>query len=241
MKVCHDLTSILCEIACANEFESDQKNSNGNEQAVQAPSMRNFILSSPEILEPVILFCTHSLRMHDTRCCGIITRVIRSFLNHFVQQPDTPTAASIREFVSTEVLKACITSVHEPYFVDMQKDLAQLIASIWILYGTTSHTPRSVILSLPGMTEQRVLATEEALIRSTSSRQQKALVLDLLEGLRGVSISEQGRISDPRSERRKAKSTMQARYMTTQMEGQEGGKVDINDGPDMTGIADLFS
>lgn len=91
------------------------------------------------------------------------------------------------------------------------------------------------------MTEQRVMATQEALMRSTSGRQQKALVLDLLEGLRGVSISEQGRISDPRSERRKAKSAMQARYVTTQMEGQEGGKVDINDGPDMTGLADLFS
>lgn len=179
--------------------------------------------------------------MHDTRCCGIITRVIRSFLNHFVQPVDTQTAASIREFMSTEVLKACITSVHEPYFVDMQKDLAQLIASIWILYGTTSRTPRSVIMSLPGMTEARVVATEETLMRSTSSRQQKALVLDLLEGLRGISISEQGRISDPRGERRKAKSVMQARYMTAEMEGQEGGKVNTNDGPDMTGIADMFS
>lgn len=179
--------------------------------------------------------------MHDTRCCGIITRVIRSFLNHFAAPVDSPTAATIREFISTEVLKACITSVHEPYFVDMQKDLAQLIASIWTLYGTSSSTPRSVILSLPGMTDARVSGTEEALMRSASSRQQKALVLDLLEGLRGVSISEQGRIADPRGERRKAKGAFQARYMATNMEGQEGGKVDTNDGPDLTGVADMFS
>jgi exportin-5 len=177
--------------------------------------------------------------MHDTRCCSIITRVIRSFLNEFVPTVDTPTAATIREFISTEVLKACITSVHEPYFVDMQKDLAQLIASIWMLYGRTSGTPRAVILSLPGMTEARVSVAEESLMRSTSSRQQKALVLDLLEDLRGVSISEQGRISDPRSERRKAKGAMQARYMTMDM--QQDGKVDVNDGPDLTGVADMFS
>ncbi|KAL1958950.1 hypothetical protein VTO42DRAFT_3503 [Malbranchea cinnamomea] len=223
------------------EDQKGTKNVNNAPEQLAQNSLRDFILSSPEILEPVILFCTHTLRMHDTRCCGIITRVIRSFLSHFVRSVDTPTAASIREFVSTEVLKACITSVHEPYFVDMQKDLAQLIASIWILYGATSRTPRSVIMSLPGMTEARVVATEESLMRSTSSRQQKALVLDLLEDLRGVSISEQGRISDPRAERRKAKSIMQARYMTTEMEGQEGGKVNINDGPDLTGIADMFS
>ncbi|KAK2803210.1 hypothetical protein FQN50_007077 [Emmonsiellopsis sp. PD_5] len=207
-------------------------------------SIRNFILSSPQILEPIILFCTHALRMHDTRCCTIITRVIRSVLEAFVptsNNPDTPTAASIREFISNDILKACITSVHEPYFVDMQKDLAQLIAHIWLLYGTLTDTPRNIMLSLPGMSEAKVVATHEAMMRSSSTRQQRALVLDLLEGLRGVSISEQGRIAGPAHARRKGRSTFQERYMTTQMEGQEGGKVDVNNGPDLTGVADMFS
>lgn len=203
-------------------------------------SIREFILSSPQILEPVILFCTHAIRMHDTRCCGIITRVIRSILKDFVPAVDTPTAATIREFISSDILKACITSVHEPYFVEMQKDLAQLVASIWLLYGPMTNTPRSVLLSLPGLTEAKVAGTEEALARATSSRQQKALILDLLDGLRGVSISEQGRISGSRDDRRKTRSAMQARYMTTEMEGQEG-KVDVNSGPDLTGVADMFS
>ncbi|KAL2219423.1 armadillo-type protein [Thermoascus aurantiacus ATCC 26904] len=203
-------------------------------------SIRHFVLSSPPILEPVILFCTHALRMRDTRCCGIITRVIRSILQDFAPPLNTPTAVTIREFICSEVLTACITSVHEPYFVDMQKDLAQLIASIWILYGPSSSTPRSVMLSLPGMTEQRVASTETALMRSTSTRQQRALVLDLLEGLRGVSIAEQGKILATREDRRKARSAMQERYMTTEMEGQQSTKVDINEGPDLGGVADLF-
>ncbi|PGH23822.1 hypothetical protein AJ80_02070 [Polytolypa hystricis UAMH7299] len=209
-------------------------------QAVPSDSIRDFILSCPQILEPVILFCTHALRMHDTRCCSIITRVIRSILKAFIPPVDTPTAATIREFISTDILKACITSVHEPYFVDMQKDLAQLIASIWILYGPSSNTTRSIMLSLPGLTEAKVAETENLLLRSTSTRQQKALILNLLEGLRGVSISEQGRISGP-EDRRKARTAMQARYMTTEMEGQEGDRVDINNGPDLTGVADMFS
>lgn len=206
-------------------------------------SMRHFVLSNPPILEPVILFCTHVLRMRDTRCCSIITRVIRSILQDFAPPLNTPTAVTIREFISSEVLRACITSVHEPYFVDMQKDLAQLIASIWILYGPSTATPRSVMLSLPGMSEARVTNTEIALTRSTSSRQQRALILDLLDGLRGVSISEQGKILGSREERRKARSAMQARYMTNEMEGQEKtgtSKVDIDDGPDLGGVADMF-
>ncbi|KAF7170009.1 hypothetical protein CNMCM6106_004870 [Aspergillus hiratsukae] len=203
-------------------------------------SIRHFVLSSPEIFEPVMLFCTHALRMRDTRCCSIITRVIRSILQDFAPPNHSPTVVTIREFISSEVLKACITSVHEPYFVDMQKDLAQLIASIWVLYGSSSPTPRSVILTLPGMNEQRVASTEAALVRSTAARQQRALVLDLLEGLRGVSIAEQGKILGSREERRKARSALQERYMSNEMEGQQISKVDINDGPDLGGVADMF-
>ncbi|KAL5337340.1 armadillo-type protein [Aspergillus crustosus] len=203
-------------------------------------SIRHFVLSSTETFEPVMLFCTHALRMRDTRCCSIITRVIRSILQDFAPPHSSQTVVTIREFISSEVLKACITSVHEPYFVDMQKDLAQLIASIWVLYGSSSPTPKALILSLPGMTEQRVASTEAALVRSTSARQQRALVLDLLEGLRGVSIAEQGKILGSREERRKARSALQERYMTNEMEGQQGQKVDINDGPDLSGIADMF-
>jgi exportin-5 len=208
--------------------------------AALSDSIRHFVLSSPDIFEPVMLFCTHALRMRDTRCCSIITRVIRSILQDFAPPNNSPTIVTIREFICSEVLMACITSVHEPYFVDMQKDLAQLIASIWALYGSTSPTPRSVILSLPGVTEDQVSITETTLARSTSLRQQRAHVLDLLEGVRGVSIAEQGKILNSREERRKARSALQQRYLSSEMEGQQGGKVDVNDGPDLGGVADLF-
>lgn len=204
-------------------------------------SIRHFVLSSPEIFEPVMLFCTHALRMRDTRSCSIITRVIRSILGDFAPPSDSQTTVTIREFISTDVLKACITSVHESYFVDMQKDLAQLIASIWVLYGVASSTPRSVLLSLPGITEQKVVQTESSLQRCVSPRQQRALILELLEPLRGVSIAEQGKILGSREERRKARTALQERYMTNEMETQqENPRLDINDGPDLSGVADLF-
>ena len=95
-------------------------------------------------------------------------------------------------------------------------------------------------MSLPGISADKVARTEASLLRSTTTRQQRALVLDLLEGLRGVSISEQGRISGTREERMKARSAMQERYMTVEMEGQQGAQVDTNDGPDLTGVADMF-
>ena len=67
------------------------------------PTMREFILSSDVVLEPLILFCTHALRMRDSRCCGIIIRVFRSIVPEF--QADR---ADIREFICREVLMASI-------------------------------------------------------------------------------------------------------------------------------------
>ncbi|KAJ5118738.1 hypothetical protein N7526_010375 [Penicillium atrosanguineum] len=207
----------------------------------QSDSIRHFVLSSPEIFEPVMLFCTHALRMRDTRCCSIITRVVRSILADFAPPNNSPTIVTIREFICADVLQACITSVHESYFVDMQKDLAQLIAAIWVLYGTASQRPRATFLSLPGITEDKVAHTETALQRCVSPRQQRALILELLEPLRGVSVAEQGKILGSREERRKARSAIQSRYMTNEMETQqESHRVDINDGPDLSGVADMF-
>ncbi|CDM31976.1 hypothetical protein DTO013E5_9644 [Penicillium roqueforti] len=239
-------------IMVASLFDPQRGDPDGTESDPSAPlptpnlsdSIRHFVLSSPQIFEPVMLFCTHALRMRDTRSGSIITRVIRSILQDFVptnDTQDTQTIATIREFICTDVLTACISSVHESYFVDMQKDLAQLIASIWCLYSFCSETPRAVFLTLPGISAAKVINTEKALHLTTSPRLQRGLVLDLLEPLRGISIAEQGKMLGSREERRKARSALQERYMTNEMETQQQNhRVDINDGPDLGGVADLF-
>ncbi len=197
------------------------------------PIIRSYIISTPEILKPVILFCTHALRMRDTRSCSFITRVLRSLIPDF--EGTNPIETDVREFISTEVLKACITSLHDPYFVDLQKDLAQLIASIVVAYSPRTETPKHVLLSLPSMSADQVDRAIRHLARAQSnSRQQRAIVLDLLEGLRGVSISEQGKIAKP--DPKKIRSAMQEKYMTVDV--QENGKKD--ESLDLGGIAAMF-
>ncbi|KAL8805576.1 MAG: hypothetical protein Q9182_001841 [Xanthomendoza sp. 2 TL-2023] len=201
---------------------------------VEHGNVRSFILATPEILKPLILFCTHAIRMRDTRSCSFITRVLGSLVPEFdtTGQIDT----EVREFLSTEVLKACITSLHDSYFVEMQKDLAQLIASIIIIYTPRTDTPKQILLSLPSMPAEKIEQAIQQLYKAhQNTRQQRALVLDLLESLRGVSISEQGRI--PKPDPKKIRSAMQERYITVDM--QDEGKVKEKS-PDLGGIADMF-
>lgn len=205
------------------------------------PSMRKFCLTSPTILEPLLLFCTHAIRMRDTRCCGVVLRVFRSIIPDFAASNDTQFSASIREFISTEVLRECISSLTESYFVDLHKDLAQLIASILICYSQVTETPRSVLLSLQGIDPAAVDKCINYVMRQgVQARQQRAIVLDLLREHKGVSISEQGRISKTASVVRKERSKMQQEFMKEQPVATEGSIVGRQNTPNLDGLVGLF-
>lgn len=197
--------------------------------------MRKFCLTSSTILEPLLLFCTHAIRVRDGRCCGVVLRVFRSIIPDFASDQDSPLSSSIREFISTDVLKACISSLNEPYFVDLHKDLAQLIASILIYYSPLTNTPKQILLSLPGIQESSVDKCIDYIMRQgVHQRQQRALVLDLLRDVKGVSISEQGRITKSASVVRKERSKMQQEFMKEQTEPRRTS-------PNLEGVAGMFN
>jgi exportin-5 len=196
-------------------------------------TMRTLVLSEASILEPLILFCTHALRMRDSRCCTLICRILRSILPTFTA--DTPPAPQVREFINTEVLKACITSLNEPYFVDVQRDLANLIANILALYSPLSSTARDVLLSLPDMGSAKVNTAIERIVETNSERTQRILVLELLEGVRGVSIHEAGKID--RRDHKAKRSAMQQQYMEVEQKSV-GGKREQS--PQLEGMAEMF-
>ena len=177
--------------------------------------------------------------MHDNRACGLITRVLRSLIPIFASSTN-PTEIDVREFLATAVLKACIESLHDPYFVDIQSDLASLIARIVIEYSGQTETPRSILLSLPGMTVEGVDSALWRLMQAKpgETRQQRAVVLKLLEGLRGVSVSELGRLPRGEKEGRKGRTAMQEAYMTIDVQPRAETK---GKSPELGGLADMFA
>jgi len=163
----------------------------------------------------------------------MIAKVLRSIVPEFAG--DGPVESDVREFISTEVLKACITSLHDPYFAELQKDFAQLIASILISYTPRTGTPRQVLLSLPGMSTDKLDQAIRHLFKAQeNTRQQRAIALDLLEGFRGVAIHEQGKL--PKPDPKKLRSAMQEKYMTVEVQANEKKEKS----PDLGGIAEMF-
>ncbi|PBP25975.1 ARM repeat-containing protein [Diplocarpon rosae] len=200
------------------------------------PSMRKFCLTSSTILEPLLMFLTHAIRMRDGRCCGVALRIFRSLVPDFTSR-DEPLSSTIREFISTDVLKACISSLNEPYFVELQRDLATVIGLILIYYSPLSSTPRQILISIPGVHELAVDKCIDYITRQgVQQRQQRALVLDLLRDIKGVSISEQGRIPKSVPSVKVHRSKMQQEFM----KAPSGPAVARPSSPSLEGVAGMF-
>lgn len=98
-----------------------------------------------------------------------------------------------------------------------------------MLYSPTTNTPRTLLLSLPGITEEKLDAVSKKLEASTSTRIQRALMLELLDGLRGVAMSEKGKVTQkPRLQDKKAQMIQQQHNYR-------------QDSPDLGGVADMFA
>jgi exportin-5 len=146
----------------------------------------------------------------------------------------------VHTFICNDVLKAAITSLHEPYFVDQQRDLAALIVQIIHLDPSSA----AVILgSLPGLSQQpdKVRAALERVVAcAPSSKTARAVVLDLLEQIRGVSIHEMGRIGGPIRKSKGATRLLQQLEMQIE-QGQQGQvKIERGDSPGLDGVAGLL-
>ena len=112
---------------------------------------------------------------------------------------------------------------------------AALIAQIILLYTPKTNTPRDILLSLPDMSEPKVDRTIGRIAKAANERQQRALVLDLLEGVRGVSIYEAGKIHHT-PKKSANKRAVQQQYMEVQqtptiVNGEEAG---------LESVAELF-
>ncbi|KAI1295050.1 armadillo-type protein [Xylaria venustula] len=235
------------------------------------PSLRNFCLMRSSIVEPMLVFCTRVIGMKDTRCCSIILRVLKNVVPEFdtvILDPNTAykssevkqlnnrwipanTSSDIREYISRDVIMACVTSLHDPYFVEQQKELASLIATIVVSYRYHSTTARDILVSLPNMKAEEVDKGIEFMMKSaTSFRAQRAVILELLRDLKGVSVSEMGKLSKsiglPSSQRpsRKATRSMMAQKFMTAPESMDHGSAGTSANADNTngldGLAGLF-
>ncbi|KAK5942806.1 karyopherin [Knufia obscura] len=224
-------------------------------------SFRNFVLGNRTILEPLLMFCTHSIGFRDTKTCTTMVHALQKFVPAFSSEAHLQgqDAAAVREFISTEMLKASINSLNDGYFADYHQALAILIALIWLSFGLPAHvaatetqsahdrpawteTPRSVLLSIPGLNATKIDDAGMQLAQLTlagKQRTMRAIILNLLENVRGVRVSELGKY-DNKQERSGLLEKYKQRDALGMQGMEEGSHRNGDEGPDLGGVADMF-
>lgn len=225
-------------------------------------NFRSFVLSSPPILEPLLQFCTHSLSFRDTKTCNVMVHALLKFVPAFstdayLQGSD---AGAVREYISSEMLKAAINSLNDGYFADYHQHLATLIALIYLSFGLPAHvaatetqpahdrsrwtsTPYDVLCSIPGIKEAAVQQTGMKLAQmgmTGKRRTMSALILNLLEDFKGVRVSELGKY-DTKQERSGLLEKYKQRDALGMQGVEDGGTRDGGAEIDLGGVADMFS
>lgn len=234
-------------------------NGNHNERLTQ--TMQAFLLSNQEVLEPLLVFCTAALNFKDTKAAhnmiNTVLRIVPAYADKHYLEGEA--AVSVREYISQDTMKAAIVALNDGYYADYQQYFAQLVGSIWLSYGLPAHiaptetqpahdrgpltmSPRNVLLSLPGMTEERVDAAAQRLIAEgglyAKSKKVRAIMLGLLEGVRGVRISELGKFDD-----RGARHRIAEKYKAREnigMQGLEDGTKHEEGTVDLGGVSEMF-
>ncbi|ETI25101.1 hypothetical protein G647_04472 [Cladophialophora carrionii CBS 160.54] len=229
-------------------------------------TMREFLLSNVQILDKLLTFITHAIAFKDMKSSYTMLMAVQRLVPDFASEQflASDQAGAVREFISTEMLKTAITCLHDGYFADQQQYYAQLIATIWLSYGLPAHvpategtpahdrhaltsTPRDVIMSLPGMTEAKVDKAAGQLLKegaggSSRAKKLRAIILTLLEGVRGVRVSELGKIDTKQQQ-----SKLLEKYKQREMLGMQGvedhghGRQDGTAETDLAGVADMFA
>lgn len=224
-------------------------------------NFRGFVLSNPTILEPLLVFCTHSLGFRDTKTCNTMVNALHKFVPAFstdayLQGSD---ANAVREYISSDMLKAAINSLNDGYFADYHQHLAVLIALIFLSFGLPAHvaatetqpahdrprwtsTPYDILCSIPGIDSGKVDQTGRRLTELTLAgkrRTMAALILSLLEDVRGVRLSELGKY-DNKQDRSGLLEKYKQRDALSMQGVEDGGEKGRIEDVDLGGVADMF-
>lgn len=166
-------------------------------QGAGPDSFRTIVMNNPATAPPIVNFLIASLRMRDSRCVTITTQIFRSIIPFVAHQQDPDKAelmTMIQQSLATDGLQTAIMSLNDQHFVDIHKDLASLIACIIDNCPVNDDMPTQVLKSLQNMDPVRVDNAVKGIRSSNREREQRAIVLGLLEGIRGVRISELGKL-----------------------------------------------
>ncbi|KAL0429515.1 UNVERIFIED_CONTAM: protein HASTY 1 [Sesamum radiatum] len=145
-------------------------------EAFASTSMVGFVLNKKDLAIPILKICIEAFGWTDseamskvTSLCGLVILLAISTDN-----------VELREFVCKDLFSAIIQGLTLESNAIISAELVGLCREIFIYLSNRDPSPRQIMLSLPCITLQDLLAFEEALSKTGSPKEQKQHMRSLL-------------------------------------------------------------
>ncbi|GAV64215.1 Xpo1 domain-containing protein [Cephalotus follicularis] len=144
--------------------------------AFASSSMVGFLVKHKGLALPALQICLEAFRWTD----GEAGTKISSFCSTVVLLAISTNNVDLRIFVSKDLFSTIIQGLALESNAVISADLLALCREIFIYFRERDPAPRQILLSLPCITPQDLLAFEEALTKTYSPREQKQHMKSLL-------------------------------------------------------------
>ncbi|XP_024970855.1 protein HASTY 1 isoform X1 [Cynara cardunculus var. scolymus] len=189
-KLLRDLTREICSLLSVlgspglNCGLHSEQSGHGSRSDVLAPkdsdvmssSVVGFLLKNKDIAIPVLHLCLDAFRWTD----GEATIKVASFCGAVVLLAISTDNVELRQFVCKDLFSAIIQGLALESNAFTSADLVGLCREIFVNFCTKDPAPRQILLSLPCIAHQDLVAFEEALGKTSSPKEQKQLMKSFL-------------------------------------------------------------
>ncbi|KAA8545010.1 hypothetical protein F0562_019773 [Nyssa sinensis] len=144
--------------------------------AFASSSMVGFLLKHKGLALPALQISLDAFKWTD----GEAVTKVSSFCGAVILLAISTNSVELREFVSKDLFYAIIQGLALESNAIISADLVGLCREIFIYLADRDPAPRQILLSLPCITPQDLLAFEEALTKTSSPKEQKQHMRSLL-------------------------------------------------------------
>lgn len=140
-------------------------------------AIRKLVLGLPQLLAPFVRLCCHLVTFKDTKCCFNTILVVRFFLDEVLLRSD-----EADKFVCDQLMRALLQVLMDDFFADAHAETAYALTLLYVTLRTKSSYPLEVLHTLlPGLTDAQLRNFEVQLGQQTALRQQRLVVLELIQ------------------------------------------------------------
>ncbi|KAL0919306.1 hypothetical protein M5K25_011392 [Dendrobium thyrsiflorum] len=164
----------LEQLGNVNHTESSLLNSL---DAFSTNSMMGFLMTHKSLALPALRICIEAFTWTD----GEAVAKVASFCGAIILLAISADNVELREFVVKDLFYAILQGLFLESNAVISSDLVGLCREIYVYMSNRDSSPRQILLSLPCLTEEDLVAFEDALSKTSSPKEQKLHMRSLLQ------------------------------------------------------------